>query len=259
MPYTLSHIAAVVPAYGPLSRARVFSAAVIGSMVPDFGLMLGGLARWQTHSLHALFTFCLPVGLAAYALTEWLIRPAVLEVLPDGAYTRLRAAGEPPPLHRPRHWLLVVGALLFGALTHLIWDGFTHENAHGVRLFPELLAYGPEMAGHSLQLYRWAQYGSSVVGLVVVIAALALWLHHAPAPAPRPPRRLAAGERAFWLAAYLALPALLVAWVGWRSWARAHGAPPLGTELGLIGVTSLRAAALSLLLTSVLLRLRLAA
>ena len=96
MPFTVSHIAAVLPGYRPLTRAQMFTAAVIGSMVPDFGMLMPGtMVRWQTHSLPALFTFCLPVGLTAYWLTLLLIRPAVLEVVPDGAYLRLRAASPP--------------------------------------------------------------------------------------------------------------------------------------------------------------------
>jgi hypothetical protein len=62
MPFTVSHVAAVLPVYRPLTRWRVFTAAVIGSMVPDFGMLLpGGLERWQTHSLPGLLNFCLPV------------------------------------------------------------------------------------------------------------------------------------------------------------------------------------------------------
>src|ERR1700684_3250871 len=96
MPFTVSHVAAVLPGYRPLSRAHVFTAAVIGSMVPDFELLVpGSMARWQTHSLPGLpglFPFCLPVGLLAYWLTLLLIRPAMLAVLPDRAYLRLQAA-----------------------------------------------------------------------------------------------------------------------------------------------------------------------
>src|SRR5262249_2987270 len=92
MPFTVSHVAAVVPLYRPLSPVHVFSAAVIGSMVPDFGMLLpGSLERWQTHSFAALFSFCLPLGLIAYWLTQRLVKPAVAEVLPDSAYLRLRS------------------------------------------------------------------------------------------------------------------------------------------------------------------------
>src|SRR5579862_7336781 len=122
MPFTVSHVAAVVPAYRPLTRAGVFSAAIIGAMVPDFGMLLpGSFARWQTHSLLALFLFCLPVGLFTYALTQTLIKPAVSEVLPDRIYARLRAEHPAVPLRRVSTWLYAALAVLFGALTHLIW------------------------------------------------------------------------------------------------------------------------------------------
>ena len=93
MPFTVSHIAAVLPGHRAFARAGILSAAVIGSMVPDFGLLLpGSLARWQTHSAEALVTFCLPVGLATYWLLQRLIKPAMLQIMPDRAYLRLRAA-----------------------------------------------------------------------------------------------------------------------------------------------------------------------
>ncbi len=260
MPFTVSHIAAVLPAHRPLTRAHVFTAAVIGSMVPDFGLLLPGFpgARWETHGIVALFIFCLPVGLAAYWLTLLLIRPAMLEVVPDGAYLRLRAAAPAASIAQLNAWLRAAVALLLGAITHLIWDGFTHENARGVRMFPMLTDFGPEMSGHPLHLYRWLQYGSSVLGLAVVIAALIVWLRHAPAPPEPPPRRLGRRERLLWLAAYV-LPPLLT-----TAWGLAHPGPkglsPLtnGVALGAVAVFAMRAAAASLLGVSAAIRARLA-
>jgi hypothetical protein len=259
MPFTVSHIAAVLPGHRPLTRAHVFTAAVIGSMVPDFGLLVPGfMARWQTHSLSGLFTFCLPVGLTAYWLTLLLIRPAVIEVAPDGAYMRLRAADPPASIRQLRAWLYAAAALLLGAATHLIWDAFTHENARGVRMIPFLTDYGPEMAGHALHLYRWLQYGSSLLGLAVVGAALGVWLRHAPAPARPPKRRIAGPERLAWLAAYL-LPAILaMAWLLGRPWAPGQSPLESGDSLSFVAVVGMRSAAASLLLVSVLIRARLA-
>jgi hypothetical protein len=261
MPFTVSHIAAVLPGHRPLTRARVFTAAVIGSMVPDFGLLVPGfMARWETHGIAALLTFCLPVGLAAYWLTLLLIRPAMLEVVPNGAYLRLRAAYPPASIGRIGAWLRAAAALLLGAITHLIWDAFTHENARGVRMFPLLTDYGPEMAGHPLHLYRWLQYGSSLVGLAVIAAALIVWLRHAPAPVEPPARRIERAERVAWLSAYLLPPLLAMAWLAWHHpWA--GGKLPLanGWALGAVAIIGMRAAAASLLLVSVLIRARLAA
>ncbi|HLK71911.1 MAG TPA: DUF4184 family protein [Steroidobacteraceae bacterium] len=260
MPFTVSHVAAVLPVYRPLTRWRVFTAAVIGSMVPDFGMLLpGGLERWQTHSLPALLNFCLPVGLITYLVTLALIRPALIEILPDAAYVRLARAPPPPSLAQLRTWLAVIAALLFGALTHLIWDGFTHENARGVRLLPQLLDYGPNMAGHALQLYQLLQYGSSVVGLALVLAALALWLYHAPTPRQPPARRLDLAERTLWIVLYLALP--LAACAASIVFLLRHAFVPVwsGTGLGMIAIAGMRATVISLLLISALMRARLAA
>jgi hypothetical protein len=258
MPFTVSHIAAVLPAHRALSRARLLSAAIIGSMVPDFGMLLpGSLARWQTHSLAALFSFCLPVGLAVYALTLLLIKPAMMEILPDRAYARLSVAQDAGRPLSVASWLYAALAILFGAVTHLIWDGFTHERARGVRMFPILDAYGPELDGHSLQLYRLLQYGSSVLGLLVVMVALVLWLRHAPPPAQPPRRRLQMLERCAWSGLYIALPLFGMAVSLWHLHAPALASWPVGTKLERIAMAGMRASGVSLVLVSLLLLLRL--
>ena len=259
MPFTVSHIAAVLPGHRLFTRYRVFTAAVIGSMVPDFGMLpLMDMTRLQTHSLMGLFTFCLPVGMAAYWLTLLLIRPALLEVVPDGAYARLRAAPPAPSIWQLRAWLYAAAALLLGACTHLVWDAFTHENARVVRMLPLLTDYGPEMSGHPLYLYKWLQYGSSVIGLAVVAAAVLLWLRHAPAPPEPPVRRIRPAERLAWLGAYI-LPSLLaMAWLVERPWPANMTPFNSSVALGFVAVRGMRVAAESLLLVSALIRARVA-
>lgn len=258
MPFTLSHVAAVVPAYRPLARAHVFSAAVIGSMVPDFGVLLpGSFARWQTHSFPALLLFCLPVGLIAYAFTQALIKPALTEVLPDRIYLRMRTDHPEVPLRRLSTWLYAALAVLLGALTHLVWDGFTHENARGVRFLPFLSDYGPEMGGHALRLYRWLQYGSSVLGLLVVLAGVLLWLYHAPPAPSRPVRRLTPLQRRLIGAFYLVLPVAALVLAAIVLLPLRHGAVATGAALGAAARLLLQAGAMSLLLVSGLIRLRL--
>jgi hypothetical protein len=258
MPFTVSHVAAVVPAYRPLTRAGVFSAAVIGAMVPDFGMLLpGSFARWQTHSLLALFLFCLPVGLAVWALTQRFIKPALTEVLPDRIYLRMRAEQPAAPLRSLATWLYAALAVLFGAVTHLIWDGFTHENARGVRFLPFLEDYGPEMGGHALRLYRWLQYGSSILGLLVVLAAVLVWLQRAPRPASPPIRRLSRTERRVLGALYLPLPLAAIVLALAVLVPLRHGLVAAGAALSAAAVLLLQASMLSLLLVSGLIRLRL--
>jgi hypothetical protein len=259
MPFTVSHVAAVLPAYRALSRAHLFTAAVVGSMVPDLGLLLPGApGRLETHSLPGLFTFCLPVGLAIYWLTLVLIKPAILEIAPDSAYARLLAADATAPRPSLRGWLDVALVILAGAAIHVLWDSFTHENAPGVRMFPVLDEFGPEIGGHSLQLYHWLQYGSSVVGLVAVTVAMVLWLAHAPQPSPQPRRRLGLAERLSWCGIYILLPLLAVAAAFWYIRTKPRAPVPLGRVLEFVAIAGMRVSGVTLVLVSLLLRARLA-
>jgi hypothetical protein len=259
MPFTISHVAAVMPAHRPLARLGVFTAAVIGSMTPDFAMLLpSDLARWQTHSLRALLTFCVPVGWCAYLLTRVLIKPALLEIMPDRAYVRLRAAVPRAGLGDVPHLFWVTAALLLGAFTHLVWDGFTHEDAHGVRMFPLLSDYELEMAGHKAQLYRWLQYDSSVLGLLVVGVALWVWMRHAKSPATPPPRRMRVTERVIWSVLYVALPAAVLTLAILQPLPMGNFPSTYVGEISRTAVAAMRALAVSLLLFSALIRLRLA-
>jgi hypothetical protein len=259
MPFTLSHVAAVVPAYRPLARTHLFSAAVIGSMAPDFGVLLPeSLSRWHTHSLQALFSFCLPCGLFAWWLTQRLIKPAALEVLPDGAWARVCAQHPRVALTSLHAWGGAAAGVLLGAATHLVWDAFTHEDARGVRMLALLDDYGPGIAGHSLRLYAWLQYGSSVVGLAVLALALMLWLRHAPAPVPAPARRIPRLERIGWVCCYALVPLLALAWSCTRQLAAGHPPWLSAVAIGRDAAWLLRGGALALIGVSLGISLRLA-
>jgi hypothetical protein len=256
MPFTVSHIAAVLPLHKPLRRLGLISAATIGATAPDLDLILPiRLSREQTHSYLALLTFCLPVGLVAWALFQALIKPALINVLPNRIYGRLLAEHIGPRLGSVQTWLYAALAVLFGALTHLLWDGLTHEEAHGVRIFPVLGEEGSELGGSAWLLYRWLQHGSTLIGAAAVFMAVWLWVGHAKPPNPPPERRLSARERHRWMALYILIPVLLVALapinhIGWRS---LH----LTEALTVLAVTGMRGAALGLVFTSALVRRRL--
>ena len=258
MPFTVSHVAAVLPLHKPLRRLGLLSAAAIGAMAPDLDLMLPTrLPRGETHGRLALLTFCLPVGLAAWALFQALIKPALIEVLPDRVYTRLRAEHLGPRLASLQAWFYAALAVLLGALTHIVWDGFTHEGGRGVGLLPVLGEPGPEVGGSAWHLYRWVQHGSSVVGMAAVLLALGFWVRHSRRPNPPPERRLTARERHRWLAVCVLIPVLqvvaAVVQIHHKGWPRLYST----VALTLFAVTGINGAILALVFTSALVRRRL--
>jgi len=257
MPFTVSHIAAVLPFRRWLRKYGIFSAAAIGAMAPDLDLILPlRLTRAQTHGSLALLTFCLPVGLVVWALFQILIKPAVLEVLPNRVYARLQADHLGLNLARWGSWGLAALAILFGAMTHDIWDAFTHEDGRGVRMLPFLDDYGPELGSHPLHLYRWLQHTSSVVGLLIVIAGAWVWIRHAKQPIVPPHRRLGPRERHFWTAVYVLIPIVLVGAavlkIHHNGWPRLYSQAAL-TLFAILGILT---SALSLVVTSALIRRR---
>jgi hypothetical protein len=255
MPFTISHAAAVLPWARPLARWRLLSAAVIGSMAPDFGFFSPWRpARFETHSLDALITFCLPAGLAAYWLFQSLIRTPILELLPPGAYARWQQSAAPADHRSLKQWVFASLGILAGAVTHLVWDAFTHEGARGVRMIPGL-DDSVDIGGHHIGGSRLLQDGSSLVGLVVVFAVLAYSLRPGSAADRARARLLASSERHLWILAYLTVAAgLAILLFAFRHW------PPVtmhGRSLSSVAIALLRGIAAALVITSAALGARL--
>jgi hypothetical protein len=203
MPYTISHAAAVLPFSRWLARWRVLSATIIGSMVPDLGYLLPEHpSRLLTHSALSLVTFSLPLGLLCYWLFQRLMKTPLLSLLPDPAYLRWRPFAAPAALNSARQWLLAACGVLAGAVTHLAWDGFTHEGARGMRMIPELDDWVVEVHGHHLIGAGLLQGGSSVLGLAIVAAVSAYALRRG-SPQVVVQRALNETQRRGWVLVFL--------------------------------------------------------
>jgi len=195
VPFTASHPAAVVPL---MRVGLVPSALVIGSMAPDIPYFLPlpttlPVARELSHSLTGIVTIDLALGLVVFAAWQVAVADAVVAIAPAGLRARLgpeSPAGLRHHLTGARRPALVLVSLVIGALTHVIWDAFTHSGSWGTDRFDVLLTfYGP------LPLYRWAQYASGLVGAAVLLAAAVRWWRTTPTRAELDRAHPAAGRR----------------------------------------------------------------
>jgi hypothetical protein len=255
MPFTISHAAVVLPFSRLLARWRLLSAVVIGAMVPDFGLFFPWrVPRFETHSAMALLAFCVPVGVATYWVFQYLIKTPLIELLPEGAYARWRQFSSPANFASVRQWILAAAGVLAGAVTHLVWDAFTHENARGIRMIP-WLEEPVDIGSHRVAGARLLQDGSSLIGLIVVLGLIGYGLRRG-RESRVPHRPLRAEERAVWILIYLVLAAALTA--AWLQWARVGESPGHAIKaLATAAVATLRGLALALLCTSAALNWRL--
>ena len=156
MPLTFSHPAAVLPLKKLCPKHLNLLALALGSLLPDLGYFFFLFPEASFgHSMIGTLVLDLPVGLAIYAAYAW------------ASADKITWAGG----KRLRDFCKVGVSLWLGALSHVIWDGFTHQR--GVfGAIPVLNTAIVQIGGQPFPLYKILQHLSSVLGLV----ALAFYL-----------------------------------------------------------------------------------
>ena len=166
MPFTLSHPIATLPLRWLTGGRLPLSALFIGAMVPDIAYFIA-LTPTGTlgHTLTGVIIEGLPAGMILYLMWRYLLRTPLCALLPSAMSCRVMPSRE-LPRGALVTLLLVPTAILLGALTHLLWDSFTHPGAWGVTRLPLL----EERLG-PLPLYKWNQYLGGALGAL----GLMLW------------------------------------------------------------------------------------
>jgi hypothetical protein len=200
MPLTLpTHPLAVLPL--KLWRPRWFDgvALVLGAIAPDLAYAADGYGMTiHSHAWHAPLWWALPVSLIGVRLVRWAA-PVVAAHLPAGGPLALRDYGVLGGVRHP--WWTTAASAILAAVSHIVWDAFTHPTVDGGRiLFPwlhnrvapglpwwELLSIVSDLIGFAVGL-----------GLALHIGSTRLvrrW-HGPPPPVPRRPLL-------FWMVAFV--------------------------------------------------------
>ena len=185
VPFTPSHIAAVLPLRGRRDRGLPLAALAAGSMSPDLPYYQP-VADWRlmspaTHSLAGILTWDLLFGVAMWAVWRAGAEP-LHDLTPDTIRRRWRSASWPTS---PSGWVIVVPAVVVGAVTHVLWDEFTHIGRFGTTHIPAIAASYP-MPWGPFPGYRLLQYASGAVGLAIIVWVGARQPSREPEPGPRP-------------------------------------------------------------------------
>ena len=167
MPFTFSHPIAAIP----FARFGLpLSALIIGSMTPDFPYFLHGSTSAQYgHSLIGTLLFCVPAGLFALWLWHRVLDVPLRSLLPTCVQRKLPRAANIFRFWPTKQLLLIIIALLIGALTHIVWDSFTHANGFMVRNWAGLREPIFTHSHGTVYVFKVLQHGSSLLG------AIALW------------------------------------------------------------------------------------
>lgn len=232
MPFTLSHAAAVLPAVrrdGTGRAGLVPAVLVAGSFSPDLTFYAASAVPDAmefgtfTHSFTGVLTVDVLFSWTLVAL--WvLVREPLVALVPGNRQGRpavLLGCGRPRAragVPAAARWY---ASAVLGALTHVVWDAFTHHDRWGTRLVP---AIGRDVAG--VPLYTLLQYGTSAVAAIVLAVFVLRALRRTPAGEPVGVPRLSGRDR-WWAWAGIAGCALVAAvqratrwWAYWGSTAK---------------------------------------
>lgn len=171
MPLTFAHPIAVLP----LRRCGLpLSALIVGSIAPDLEFLLH-LAPSQNigHTATGLFVFCLPMGLVTLWIFHRIWRKPILSLLAEDLGMSQNEGLAAFPFWPFRRLAVLSAAVLIGALSHLVWDSFTHQSGWAVQHVPTLGAVSLESHWGSVPFFKLLQHGSTFLGLVV-LATMAL-------------------------------------------------------------------------------------
>ncbi|MEU6808476.1 DUF4184 family protein [Streptomyces sp. NPDC046831] len=201
MPFTLSHAAAVLPGVrgDGSGRGRLVPAALVaGSFSPDMTYYAASVRSGAME--FGTVTHSLPGVLSVDVLVAWvlvglwlLVREPLVALLPrsrQGRVAALSRCGAERSRVSPSTAVWGYVSAVLGALTHVVWDAFTHLDRWGMRLFPVL---GRELAGSPL--YWYLQYGGSAVAAAVIAGFLVHALRRAPGGEPAGVPVLSARDR----------------------------------------------------------------
>ncbi|MDC9620177.1 DUF4184 family protein [Xenorhabdus sp. XENO-7] len=161
MPWTFSHPAAVFPLKN-LSGGRLLNlpALITGSLSPDFFYSIGLYDVATTaHHLLGWFYTAFPLCLLIFLIVRLLSYP--LSVLFPISFARYEK-----PDYKDR--VVFVLSLFIGAVTHIGWDAFTHDNGFFVELIPLLQSrvFHSITNGQGISIYKILQHLSSLSGLL---------------------------------------------------------------------------------------------
>lgn len=178
MPFTVSHVAAVLP-FRKLNLT--WSAFVIGTMAPDFPYVVGTTEyRDFGHVMPGLLLFTVPASLVALWMFHNVLKRPVIGLMPAGIQLRLRDQMAPFPFAGPRRFFAILGSVLLGVATHVVWDSLTHSYTWAYFHIRWLRGFVHVPFIGIMPIHSVSQYTSSILGLVALAIWAWLWYRRTP-------------------------------------------------------------------------------
>jgi hypothetical protein len=171
MPFTTAHPAIVLPLKQWFPRWFSLTGLMAGAIAPDlvYFLTLRTDFRGLSHSWLGLFFVCLPAGTIFCLVFHRYFKYPFIRHLPlplDKFLSGLAQSGW--RVVGTRGWVILVGSVLVGSLSHFFWDAFTHPTGQIASHWP-LLQQKIMLMGRPRLACRILQHASTVAGTLMIV------------------------------------------------------------------------------------------
>lgn len=170
MGFTFSHPALILPVRYLPRKIYSLNGLIVGSMIPDFEyfIRLDNISTFG-HTFTGLFLFDLPAALFVLIIYHQIIRPTLVKNLPSFLKSRLANFSTFNFINYIKsNWAIVIFSILFGALTHIFWDGFTSANGYFVMDNP-IMETRIKLFDIEFYTYKIIKHLSSLIGCIILL------------------------------------------------------------------------------------------
>lgn len=176
MPFTFAHPALVLPLRYGFCKRLSMTALIAGSLSPDLEYFIRmSVKGLYGHTPAGIFLLDIPLALLLTFIFHGMIRDALMRNLPAFIRCRLWPLRRDIrwPIYVKTHLITVLLSLFIGALSHVLWDAFTHQDAFFITLFG-WQAVNVNLLNYEIPLYRVLQHASTLTGFAVIAAYFSL-------------------------------------------------------------------------------------
>jgi hypothetical protein len=174
MPFVFSHPAIILPLTYLPRRWYSLTGLIIGSLAPDFEYFIRmRILSNYSHTISGLLWFDLPLGLILAFIFHDLVRESLFENLPTILKSRFTKFNHYDwNKNFKNNWHIIIISILIGAVSHLFWDSFTHHQGYFVKIIP-ILKNNVDIANKQIPIFKILQHFSTFIGVFVI--AFSIW------------------------------------------------------------------------------------
>jgi hypothetical protein len=173
MPFTFSHPAIILPLQYLPKKWFSLTGLIIGSLIPDFEYFVRMRVQSNySHTLYGIFWFDLPLAIILSFIFHNIVRNQLFYNLPGNIRSRILIFTDFNwNNYFKTNWIIVIISILIGVISHLFWDGFTHNHGYFVEHISELRNL-VIFFDKKVPVLKIAQHLSTFIGGIIILFAI---------------------------------------------------------------------------------------